>query len=473
VIRELRVLLRLRDFRKLFLVRLVSQAGDGAFQVGLATLLFFSPASEGTARDIAAGFAVLFAPFVVAPFVGVLLDRWRRRQVLLYANLVRGAVTVVAAIVMFTIGGTRVVTVVGLIALAINRFILSGLSAGLPNVLLDPRKTDAENQDLLLTANSIVPTLGSAATGVGGAIGLVLNLFLPAGNVRNGAALVFAGALMVAAAFAATRLAPGQLGPFERTAASAGAPSPDVAQRAAPDAPIALQAEDLDVATPVGGQPSFASDLRQVFRDLAGGAQYLARRVTPGQGLLAMAWHRFLFGVVTIATILMSRNLFNPGDQNAAIATFAGFIAAMGVGYFAAVVITPFASRYTGPQRWVGAMLFLATVSQALMIATHARALLTVCAFLLGVAAQGAKIAVDTIIQKDTHDEFRGRAFAFYDLMYNAAYTASAILGAFVVPDEGWSPPLFLVLAAGYGVGGVLMTLFAAHHPGDITVAQR
>src|SRR5665647_3278776 len=45
VIQELKELLQLPDFRKLFAVRLVSQAGDGLFQVGLATLFFFSPES--------------------------------------------------------------------------------------------------------------------------------------------------------------------------------------------------------------------------------------------------------------------------------------------------------------------------------------------------------------------------------------------------------------------------------------------
>ena len=53
VIRELSELLRLRDFRKLFTVRLVSQTGDGMFEVGLATLFFFSPENASTATGVA------------------------------------------------------------------------------------------------------------------------------------------------------------------------------------------------------------------------------------------------------------------------------------------------------------------------------------------------------------------------------------------------------------------------------------
>ena len=91
VVAELRRLLALTGFRRLFAVRLTSQAGDGMFQVGLATLFFFSPESAGTATGVAAAFAVLLLPFtVVGPWAGVLLDRWRRRQVLLVGNLRAG-----------------------------------------------------------------------------------------------------------------------------------------------------------------------------------------------------------------------------------------------------------------------------------------------------------------------------------------------------------------------------------------------
>jgi len=87
---DLRTVLRGRGFRRLFTVRLVSQGSDGAFQAALASLVFFSPERAATAHAAAAAFAVSVLPYtLVGPFAGVLLDRWRRRQVLLAANLVR------------------------------------------------------------------------------------------------------------------------------------------------------------------------------------------------------------------------------------------------------------------------------------------------------------------------------------------------------------------------------------------------
>ena len=427
VITELRRLLQSSGFRRLFAVRLISQAGDGAFQVGLATVLFFSPEQAGTAREVAAGFGIMFAPFVIAPFVGVLLDRWRRRQVLLWANLARGIITAGAAIAMLLGASVWLVAAIGLVALSLNRFILSGLSAGLPNVL---------SEDLLLTANSVVPTIGAGATFVGGGVGLVLGFLPAAAEIRDGAALLVAGALMLASAAAALRLGPQQLGPLT-----------------APEVPL-------------------RDDVAAVLVDLGRGARYLVARRTPGEGLLAMAAHRCLYGVIFISSVLIARNLLNPGDINAGIATFAVIVAMIGVGGFGAVVITPVLSRMTGPQVWVGLMLLLAAVSQAALAIAYYRWLILLCAFLLGLAAQAGKIAVDTIVAADSHDEFRGRAFAFYDLLFNAAFTGAAVLAAFVVPDTGWSRPLFLALAGAYVLCAVAMLLFGARKPREVDLSE-
>ncbi|MRT44515.1 MFS transporter, partial [Xylella fastidiosa subsp. multiplex] len=50
----------------------------------------FSPEKQTSAAAIASAMAVLLLPYsLVGPFAGVLLDRWRRRQVFLYGNLLR------------------------------------------------------------------------------------------------------------------------------------------------------------------------------------------------------------------------------------------------------------------------------------------------------------------------------------------------------------------------------------------------
>lgn len=58
----------------------------------------------------------------------------------------------------------------------------------------------------------------------------------------------------------------------------------------------------------------------------------------------------------------------------------------------------------------------------------------------LGLGIQGAKIAVDTIVQRDTDDTYRGRAFSLYDMLFNAAFVGACVLAAAVLPITGWSP---------------------------------
>lgn len=414
VIADLKALWPLRDFRKLFAVRLTSQTADGMFQVGLATLFFFSPEKASTAVDVATAFAVLLLPFtIVGPWAGVLLDRWRRRQVLFVGNLVRVALTATIALLMVTDGVGPAVYVLALVNLSINRFLLAALSASLPRVVDGP---------LLLTANSLTPTLGAAAAFVGGGIGFVLGLVVPEGRARDAAALVVAAAVMACASLLATRLGKERLGPDERA---------DAAQlRAA---------------------------LGTLARGLVEGARYLVARRTPAQALGIMATHRFLYGVTFIASILISRNLLSdPTDVDAGLTTFAGVLGASAVGFMASVVLTPVLSPRVGPQRWIVLCLALATVSQLLLVVTVSHAAVLVAAGFLGLAAQGAKIAVDTIVQRDTADQYRGRAFALYDVLYNAAFVLAAALGAVTLPDTGYSRLLFLVLALGYAAGAIV-----------------
>ncbi|QCB95050.1 MFS transporter [Cellulomonas shaoxiangyii] len=430
VLSDLRALWPLSGFRRLFAVRLVSQSSDGMFQVGLATLFFFSPENASTATGVAAAFAVLLLPFtIVGPWAGVLLDRWRRRQVLLWGNLVRVALTLTIAVIMLTVGVTPAVYVLALITLSVNRFLLSALSASLPKVVDGP---------LLLTANSLTPTLGAAAAGAGGAIGFLLGLVLPTGRVRDAISLLLAAAVMACASALATRLGPEQLGPDER-------------------------AERADVR----------AALAELARGLVAGARWLVARRTPAQALGIMALHRFCYGAVFIASILISRNLLSdPADADAGLKTFGLVLGASAVGFALAVVLTPVLSPRTGPHRWVVLCLGLAVVSQLLLAVTVARWAVLACALALGLAAQGAKIAVDTIVQRDTVDAYRGRAFSLYDVLYNAAFVGAAALAAVTLPDTGWSRPVFVALAVVYALGAVAYAA-APHAPAPVGRTSR
>lgn len=408
VLSDLRTLVVHPGFRKLFTVRLVSQCGDGMFQVGLATLFFFSPQNMATAGGVAAAFAVLLLPFtVVGPFAGPLLDRWRRRQVLFLGNAVRVVLALVLAVLIGTGGVTTAVYVLALVTLGVNRFLLAALSAGLPRVV--PR-------DQLLIANTLTPTLGAVSAVVGAVLGLLIGFLVP-DAVTDSAALVCAGLLFGAASALTVRLGKDELGPTT----SARVRIQDAVQR--------------------------------TLRELGDGARYLVRRGTPGLGLGVMAVHRFLYGVNFMALILISRNLLSdPADARAGLATFGLLTGISFAGNGLAIVLTPLAHQRMAPSAWIVVCLGIGAVSQLLLVTTPLMGVVGASAVLLGLSVQGAKIAVDTIVHRDTHDDYRGRAFALYDVLYNAAFVGAAALGAAALPDTGWSRAVFAALAVVYVV---------------------
>ena len=208
---DLRDLAAVPAFRTLLAVRLVSQTGDGMVQAGLATLFFFRPQNMADATGVAAALVVMLLPFsTIGPFAGPFIDRWRRRQTLLACNLVRSGLIAMTAICLSTQGIGPAVYVLVLIILGVNRFLLSVLSAGLPQIIRHER---------LLVANSIMPTLGGAATAVGVGLGLLLRLLIPVGIGQDIGSLTIAAGLYALAAGVVTRLGRDELGPSGSTAA--------------------------------------------------------------------------------------------------------------------------------------------------------------------------------------------------------------------------------------------------------------
>ena len=87
-----RVALRGDDFRKLFAIRIVGQGGDGFFTVALFASVVFNPSEHSTTFGLFKAALITALPFtLLGPFVGVFIDRWRRRRILAYAPLLKVA----------------------------------------------------------------------------------------------------------------------------------------------------------------------------------------------------------------------------------------------------------------------------------------------------------------------------------------------------------------------------------------------
>jgi MFS family permease len=404
----LREVLAGRDFRFLFSVRLVAQFGDGLLQAALATFVLFSPERQPDAVKIAAAFAILLLPYsVIGPFAGVFLDRWRRRNVLVRANLLKALFTVpiIALVLVGNDGfllGLAVLTVLG-----IGRFVLAGLSASLPHVVA--------GRDLV-TANALTPTSGTILAAVGALVGVSLRSALGGGDSGSAIVLACAVGAYVASALLALFLAVDRLGP-DGTRAS--------------------------------------DTVRGVAVGLVEGIRELQLHAEAGRAIAVVGVHRLVFGVLTAGGLLLVRYTFNIVEEaDTALNEFAMLTAAAAIGALIGAVLTPWASRRWGSVLWsVAALVQAGTLGIGLVIvgalAPSFPALLA-GSLSIGFAGQAVKVCSDTLVQRYIPDDHLGRVFSLFDMIVNVCLVAGITVMALVSPTSGQTPWL-------YAASGLLM----------------
>ncbi len=424
-----RDLLGRSGFRRLYATRLAGQFTDGVFEASLAGFVLFNPEQATTAPRIAGAAAVLLLPYsIVGPVAGVVIDRVNRRRVLVVANLVRAALVALAAAVMATGYAGLGFFAVALLVFSVSRFVLSALSAATPATV--PRGD-------LVEANALSTTSGTAATILGVGLGSLLTRILGgggAGGAGGGSAgtAVAAAALYVVVVVVARRLPRRLLQP--------------------PPADRAAEARH---------------ELRRAVRDVAAGARHIWARPVARDALAAVAAHRFLFGLSTVATVLVYRNLFagERGLVPGGAAGLAEVVVAGGGGAVLGAVLTPIVTRRVRPSAWMVTLFGIAAVAEVVLGAPYRPATFLAAALVFGVVSQGSKICVDSLVQRSVEDSFRGRAFAFYDQLFNLAYVAAAAVGAMLLPANGKSYAVLGLVAAGYALVAVVFGAASARRP--------
>ena len=426
-ISDVATVVRGSGFRRLLSVRMAGQFADGVFQTALASYVLFSPERQTDAQSIASAFAILLLPYcVLGPFVGVFIDRWQRRQILLIANFARAVLVTLIALIALSSAPEIALLSVGVLAISINRLVLSALGASIPRVV---------PLDNVVTANAIAPTLGTLSTVLGAGLGVYLRSLFGGGTDTNDAILIaVAAGLYVMAGSLALRLGRRALGP-EPTA----------------ELPTAFKA------------------VIEVARELGAGVSQIRRNHAASIAFVVTAIQRFSFGIATVTAVLLARNTFSdPQNPDAGLAVLAQVVLIVGAGFLVGAVITPELSRYLSPINILIAALSFAAITQLIIAASQTKTPLLIGVFFIGISAQVTKVSVDSILQRAIPDEFRGRTFSLYDVVFNVAFVAAASVGAFVLPSSGRSVMTNVVVSGLYaGTAVVLWRLQARAVPQD------
>lgn len=410
-------LLRLPLLRRLIAVRVLSQAGDGAFQGALVSAVLFNPTRESTAGAIAAAFAVLLLPYsMIGPFAGALLDRWSRRAVIVGATTVRAALVVGAAALLAVGSPSWVLLVAALFVTGAARFVGSGLSASLPHTV--PPGT-------LVSANTLAVTCGAIATVLGASYAIGLRALVghtdgPVALVTGSVAVIYLLAARVAQVFPRAAL------------------GPDRTDQTAP-----------------------AQTMRAIAAGFVTALRHVRHRPTVAAAISLIVTVRFCLGAVTLVILLAYQHYFTApvGPLRPGLTGVGEILAGMSVGLFLGAVLTPPLVRWVGRRVAIVGLMLVAGVTIAVAGSVFTLLSVTIAAPILSLCYQAVKVCVDAIAQEDSDDAFVGRVFALYDTANNVFYVAAFAVGATFLPADGHSPVtvigiagVYLACAVGYGL---------------------
>lgn len=153
-------LLKIRNFLLLWTGQAVSYMGDQIHYIAIMGLLLYE--YNVSTVEVGTLLVSLTAPsLIIGPLAGVYVDRWSRKKVMIFSDIIRGALV---CLIPFTTGLWQIYVIMFLVS-SVSRFFFPAYSSTVPNVV--PREQ-------LLVANSLSQTTFNISLVVGPAAGALL-----------------------------------------------------------------------------------------------------------------------------------------------------------------------------------------------------------------------------------------------------------------------------------------------------------
>ncbi len=380
-----------RDFSVLMGVQFLAQAGQGVVQGAIAKSLAFGGQKGFDVQNLPSAdylltvVLALYLPYtVISPFIGVFIDRFPRRRVVWWGDVVTAVVVAaVAAFVLLPLGAgstegdaaATAMLIVGLLAVqACVRVVLAVKSAAIPDVL--------SGRDLL-QGNGLSQAGGALAQIFGIAFGTAV-----AGFVAPWIAVAGGAGVLVVGAFVATQLRHAEARVHETT---------------------------------------FGREISKVATNIVAGVREVARRPAAALGLSSFQMLRYQFwGLGLFVFGLYAKNLVKGGDADSLSLALSG-VGGLAGGALGLVLAQKVKDKVAPVRLLLASMMLLGigTIIGGALLSVPGFALMLFIGFF---AFFVGKISADTIMQQSMPDDFRGRAFALFDIAYNLGYIVPALI---------------------------------------------
>ena len=419
LVAKLRAVLRIRDFRRLWMSMALSSFGDWLGLLAI-TATATSLVDGFAAANFALGGVLLFRllpAIVLGPLAGAFADRFDRRKTMVVVDIIRFGLFASIPIVDNLIW----LFVAQFLIEAFTLFWIPAKEAAVPNMLRRDQLEPA-NQLSLVTTYGLTPVLASIVFAVLTSVGGRLSDLIP-GIDEVDLALFLNASTFLVAAIVIWNL-------------------PSISGRRA--------------AGPVEGQETFFSSLKHGF-SFAGHTPLVRGLVVGITGAMAAA------GVI-IATGQAFANALGGGD-----AAYGLLFGAVFIGLGLGIAVGPSVAHDLARERIFGVAIVAAGVMVLLMAWTFALWLALLLVVLMGFFAGIAYLAGFTLLGTEVEDEIRGRTFAIVQSLIRAALIVSLAVvpfgvgligrnqldvGPITVPVTGERIMLFVagLLAIGVGV---------------------
>ena len=177
------------------------------------------------------------------------------------------------------------------------------------------------------------------------------------------------------------------------------------------------------------------------------GWKFLGVHADAMRGIIANGLQRGGLTALTLVGLMLERNTFNdsahPEDGLSGLALA---FAIAGIGIVLGALIAPFGVRKYGRHNWMRAMMYLSVLGPVPLAIWNNEPNLFLAAFLTSLFGQSFKVTNDALVQSKIDDYYRGRVFAVYDVLVNAAIVSGGIISALLLSDsgQGWQVPVLV-----------------------------
>ena len=372
-------------FQRLARVHAAATATDAVIAVALAGSIFFSISPDAARDRLALYLAITVAPFaVVTPLIGPVIDRMPggRRAMILVANLGR----LVVALLMI-----RHLDTLWLFPEAFSLLVLQKSYAVAKSAVV-PRYVPEESN--LMQANSRLALISAVMSLVGAGVGAAL-AYLGSPAVAAGAATVgYLVASAITLQLPRIPVASTRTTSTERSALRAST--------------ILLSASAMAVMRGAAGFVTFL-----LAFELRGGEEGLDVSAS---------------GAAVGGSVASQRGIDIVGDPGAPLWHYALVAAAAGLAAFVGVQIAPILRRRVVEELILLGALAVALSSAVLSAMTGGLMGMMLLSGGVAITAAVAKLAFDSLVQRDAPDANHGRSFARFEARFQIAWVAGAFI---------------------------------------------